>query len=166
VCSIVSTPQMVLTDRLMAGKYPNFVVAVRQIALQEGWKGFYQGWWPALAQKIPSYGLTWMFFEQLKLVFERLFKHKPSSQLNFILGALAAAASVSVMNPLDTIKTRLVMQSMTSPDAYRGIIDCGTRIFQEEGVWTFYRSLPPRLVSVVPMIAIQVSVRSSLNVDY
>lgn len=55
-CSIVSTPQMVITDRLMAGVYPSFPVAVRSILSSEGFPGFYAGWWPALAQKIPSYG--------------------------------------------------------------------------------------------------------------
>lgn len=55
-CSIVSTPQMVLTDRLMAGVYPSFAVALKSILSTEGLPGFYTGWWPALAQKIPSYG--------------------------------------------------------------------------------------------------------------
>jgi hypothetical protein len=36
---------------------------------QKGLKGFYRGWLPALVQKIPSYALTWMFFQQLKIVF-------------------------------------------------------------------------------------------------
>ena len=55
-CSIISTPQMVLTDRLMAGVYPTFPDAVNKIMATEGIFGFYRGWWPALAQKIPSYG--------------------------------------------------------------------------------------------------------------
>lgn len=55
-CSIVSTPQMVLTDRLMAGVYPTSMDAVKSIINSEGIAGFYTGWWPALAQKIPSYG--------------------------------------------------------------------------------------------------------------
>ena len=33
-----------------------------------GISGFYKGWFPALVQKIPSYALTWMFFQQIKLV--------------------------------------------------------------------------------------------------
>ena len=74
-----STPQMVLTDRLMAGLYPSLGVALTKIMAVEGPRGeldiatndgdclrracrvtlslgFYTGWWPALAQKIPSYG--------------------------------------------------------------------------------------------------------------
>ena len=46
----------VLTDRLMAGMYPSFPAAMRSIIRADGLAGFYTGWWPALAQKIPSYG--------------------------------------------------------------------------------------------------------------
>lgn len=56
VCSVVSTPQMVITDRIMAGVYPSFQSALKTILSTEGPAGFYAGWWPALAQKIPSYG--------------------------------------------------------------------------------------------------------------
>lgn len=61
---------MVLTDRIMAGVYDNFFQAVKEISFNEGYFGFYNGWFPALAQKIPSYALTWMLFQQLKLVSE------------------------------------------------------------------------------------------------
>ena len=63
------------------------------------------------------------------------------------------------MIPLDTIKTRLVTQ-LNYPDLvpYKGIIDCGKRVFQEEGMIAFYRGLSPRLISVVPMIGIQFGV--------
>lgn len=63
------------------------------------------------------------------------------------------------MIPMDTIKTRLVTQ-MNYPDLvpYKGIIDCAKRIAKEEGFRTFYRGLPPRLISVVPMIGIQFGV--------
>ncbi len=57
---------------------------------------------------------------------------------------------------MDTIKTRLVTQ-MNYPDLvpYKGIIDAAVRITKEEGFGTFYRGLPPRLISVVPMVGIQ-----------
>ena len=78
-----------------------------------------------------------MFFQQLKRIFEDVAnptlavvpnvrnsaiqstsdpvevivkRRVPNSYENFILGALAAAGGVIVMNPMDTIKTRLVTQ--------------------------------------------------------
>lgn len=62
---------MVLTDKIMAGRYDNFVSAIVNIAKNEGFLGFYRGWLPALVQKIPSYALTWMFFQQVKLVIQK-----------------------------------------------------------------------------------------------
>lgn len=38
---------------------------------------------------------------------------------------------------------------------YSGISNCFTRMLREEGVTSFYNSLSPRLVSVVPMIGVQ-----------
>ncbi len=72
---------------------------------------------------------------------------------------MASAITVTIMIPMDTIKTRLVTQ-LNYPDLkpYKGIIDAANRIAKEEGVKTFYRGLPPRLVSVVPMIGIQFGV--------
>ena len=56
-CSVVSTPQMMITDNIMAGNYPNLPEAVKGLAAQgKGLSGFYaRGWWPGLVGKIPSY---------------------------------------------------------------------------------------------------------------
>jgi hypothetical protein len=54
-CSIVSTPQMMICDNVMAGTYPNLVSATRNLMKDKGVAGFYTGWWPGLAGKIPSY---------------------------------------------------------------------------------------------------------------
>jgi Mitochondrial carrier protein len=78
------------------------------------------------------------------------------------MGCLAATTTVCIMIPMDTIKTRLVtqasMKAMAGVIPYKGIIDCAMRMAKEEGMATFYRGLPPRLVSVVPMIGIQFGV--------
>lgn len=54
-CSVVSTPQMMITDNIMAGNYPNLPAAARGLYQQRGIAGFYAGWFPGLAGKIPSY---------------------------------------------------------------------------------------------------------------
>lgn len=54
-CSIVSTPQMMITDNIMAGNYPNLPAAAAGLYSDKGVLGFYSGWWPGLVGKIPSY---------------------------------------------------------------------------------------------------------------
>lgn len=159
-CSIVSTPQMMITDNIMAGNYPNLFAATRGLYKERGIAGFYSGWFPGLAGKIPSYALTWTFFQQLKDSHSRTFKRPAKDIENSIMGCVASATTVCIMIPLDTIKTRLVTQ-VTGPstaDAYKGILDCAFRVYREEGIRTFYRGLAPRLISVVPMIGIQFGV--------
>ena len=160
ICSVVSTPQMVITDRIMAGVYDNFFLAVIAIAKAEGWRGFYRGWLPAIVQKIPSYALTWMFFQQLKLAFLAFKGRAGTSFENTLIGSFAAAGACSVMIPIDTIKTRIVTQPHGPgivPN-YDGMADCFFKVLSQEGVGAFYRALPPRLSAVMPMIGIQFSV--------
>jgi len=154
ICSVISTPQMVLTDRIMAGLYPNFFRAVLMVASSEGLVGFYTGWGPALVQKIPSYALTWMFFQQIKVAFMKFMGRAGTTLENTFLGSFAAAGACCVMIPVDTVKTRIVTQP-PGVRYYKGMFDCLNQIVQKEGVWALYRSLPPRLCSVVPMIGIQ-----------
>ena len=85
----------------------------------------------------------------------RSLTHSLTHSLTAGLGALAAAAAVCVMIPMDTVKTRLVLQGAAGEATYAGVRDCFYRIFREEGLGAFYISLLPRLASVVPMISIQ-----------
>lgn len=158
-CSVVSTPQMMITDNIMAGTYTNLGTAFVGLVGDKGIKGLYSGWWPGVAGKIPSYGLTWVFFQQLKRLQLSVMKRDPKDIENSIMGCMASATTVCIMIPMDTIKTRLVTQA-NYPDLvpYRGIIDCARRVTAEEGVKAFYRGLTPRLISVVPMIGIQFGV--------
>jgi len=57
-CSVVSTPQMMVTDNIMAGNYPNLPAAVAGLYMNGGVMGFYGGWFPGLVGKIPSYVRT------------------------------------------------------------------------------------------------------------
>jgi solute carrier family 25 S-adenosylmethionine transporter 26 len=160
-CSIVSTPQMMITDNIMAGNYPNLMSAIHGLAKTYGIRGFYAGWWPGLVGKIPSYALTWTFFQQLKQTRDRILGGTATDLENSVMGCLASTATVCLMIPMDTIKTRLVTQAgraVVAEDAYRGIVDCAVRVLREEGIGAFYRGLPPRLISVVPMIGIQFGV--------
>lgn len=103
--------------------------------------------------------MTWTFFQQLKVAQHRLSGRQATDFENTIMGCIASGTTVCLMIPMDTIKTRLVTQSTAAGAIpYKGIVDCAVRVAREEGVKSFYRGLPPRLVSVVPMIGIQFTV--------
>ena len=150
----------------MAGTYPNLYAATTGLYQNRGIMGFYAGWWPGLVGKIPSYALTWTFFQQLKRMRSMISDSPAKNYENTVMGCMASAATVCIMIPVDTVKTRLVVQSsakVLSDKAYKGIVDCAVRIAREEGVKTFYRGLAPRLISVVPMIGIQFGVYEAMK---
>lgn len=168
-CSIVATPQMMVMDNIMAGNYPNLKHAVTGLAQQNGIRSFYAGWVPGMAGKIPSYALTWTFFQQFKKTQNRLTGRQAKDFENTIMGCLASGASATIMIPMDTIKTRLVTQgtrTVGGQKAYKGIIDCAKTVLKDEGVGAFYRGLPPRLVSVVPLIGIQFTIYEFLKRNF
>ena len=76
------------------------------------------------------------------------------SLADVLVGACAASASVCLMIPLDTVKVRMTTGNLGGV-AYRNVADAIRTMLREEGAFCFYRGLPPRLLSVVPMIAIQ-----------
>jgi len=165
-CSVVATPQMMITDNIMAGNYPNLVKATQGLYAKNGIIAFYRGWWPGLVGKIPSYALTWTLFQQLKQARNRISNRPARNWENSVMGCLASGTTVCMMIPMDTIKTRLVTQSGSVAAGnipYKGIIDCAVRVAKEEGIIAFYRGLPPRLVSVVPMIGIQFGVYEAMK---
>ena len=83
----------------------------------------------------------------------------PKDIENTIMGCIASTTTVLIMTPMDTIKTRLVIQpNLPNMEPYTGIVDAAVRIGREEGILSFYRGLIPRLMSVVPMIGIQYGV--------
>ena len=110
--------------------------------------------------------MTWTFFQQLKRVRDVVSDRPAKNYENTVMGCMASTATVCIMIPMDTIKTRLVTQmsaNVVSGTPYKGIIDCAVRIAKEEGIRTFYRGLPPRLLSVVPMIGIQFGVYEAMK---
>eukprot|EP00752_Nemacystus_decipiens_P016757 g14995.t1 len=156
LCSVISTPQIVIEDRIMTGMYSNLWSGVREISRTEGLRGFYTGWSANVSQKIPSYGLTWVFYQASKRLYKRVTGRAPTATESFALGAAAAGGAVCVMIPLDTVLTRVVTQRVQAGVVpYKGVVGTLSRIVQEEGLRSMYSSLPLKLISVVPAIGIQ-----------
>jgi len=84
--------------------------------------------------------------------------HIGTSLENTLLGSGAAAGACCIMIPMDTVKTRIVMQKAGDDKLYIGMVDCLVKTVNGESIGALYRALPPRLMAVMPMIGIQFSV--------
>jgi len=99
-CSVVSTPQMMITDNIMAGNYQNLPTAIKGLAQTYGIRGFYAGWWPGLVGKIPSYALTWTLYQRIKKIRDRISDHVATDFENSAMGCIASATTVCLMIPM------------------------------------------------------------------
>ncbi|KAJ8599073.1 hypothetical protein CTAYLR_007603 [Chrysophaeum taylorii] len=154
--TLVSLPQSILIDQIMSGAKRNLADALRTI----GWKGLYPAstWRAALLSKVPSYALNWACYQQLRRWRDSLPDATAASPLeDLLIGAIASSVSTCVMIPFDTVKVRMTTKNF-GRRPYSGVRDAIVTMLKEEGLMAFYRGLPPRLLSVVPMTAIQFAV--------
>ncbi|XP_002734044.1 mitochondrial 2-oxodicarboxylate carrier-like [Saccoglossus kowalevskii] len=63
-------------------------------------------------------------------------------------GALTGIVEVSLMQPLDLIKTRFQIQGSTNdPTAYKSLADCFRTIYRLEGITSFYKGILPAILA-------------------
>jgi hypothetical protein len=67
----------------------------------------------------------------------RQFTIIPQTILNFFAGGVSGVCYWLSIMPLDIVKSRL--QADVERKIYRNIIDCAAKIYQEDGIKTFYR---------------------------
>ncbi len=73
---------------------------------------------------------------------------------------------VSLMHPLDLIKTRFQIQrGADDPTRYKSLLDCFKRIYRNEGVLSFYKGILPPILAETPKRATKVYL-FSLCVEY
>lgn len=64
-------------------------------------------------------------------------------------GGLGGIACWTVVYPVDIIKSKLQVQSAKLPE-YRGILDCGVKLYRSGGLACLYKGIGPCLVRAVP----------------
>lgn len=76
-------------------------------------------------------------------------------------GGTAGFIEVSIMHPLDLVKTRLQIQSKHVEDPlkqYHGIRDCVRKMYAREGFLAFYKGIVPPMIVETPKRATKVSI--------
>ncbi|KAK5643531.1 hypothetical protein RI129_007376 [Pyrocoelia pectoralis] len=76
-------------------------------------------------------------------------------------GASAGFVEVSIMHPLDLIKTRLQIQTAkpnanpNDPNYYTGIMDCVKKMYKHEGMGSFWKGIIPPIMAETPKRALK-----------
>lgn len=81
----------------------------------------------------------------------------------FIAGACAGGFSQTVIYPLEVLKTRLALRRTGQ---YSGIADAALKIYEHEGLRSFYRGYVPNMLGIIPYAGIDLAVYETLKKKY
>jgi len=112
--------------------------------------GLFQGMGSVLLREIPQFAVYYPCYELTKLSLSSVIQNEILVQ--FLSGGIAG--TVQWLPPIyctDVIKSRM---QTAPPGFYKGIIDCASRIYAEEGFRVFFRGFSPAMMRAFPLHAI------------
>lgn len=129
--------------------YPSTMAAIQRIWTTEGLWGFYRGVSASVIRTTAGSAAQLSSYEWAKSVIARELNVRPDLASVHLASALVGGIwACLVMNPFDVIMTRLYNQKGST--LYRGVLDCGWRTVQQEGVLALWKGLAPHFVRVGP----------------
>lgn len=110
--------------------------------------GLFQGFSSVVLREVPQFAVYYPTYEILKGTF--LEEGLNSTVAQFLAGGLAGCIQwLPPIYCIDVVKSRM----QTAPRGYyRGVSDCVTRIFKEEGVATFFRFINVTIVDHISLL--------------
>ncbi|KAJ6640847.1 Calcium-binding mitochondrial carrier protein SCaMC-1 [Pseudolycoriella hygida] len=128
-----------------------------------GVRSFWRGNGINVLKIAPETAIKFAAYEQVK----RMIRQNESRQMTiyerFVAGACAGVFSQTVIYPFEVLKTRLALRKTGQ---YKGIADATVKIFQAEGVRSFYRGYIPNLLGIIPYAGIDLAVYETLKKKY
>jgi len=131
-----------------------------------GLRGMYTGVAACLLRDVPFSAIYFTTFANMKkaVLLNWVEPGKDITLLHrFICGCGAGCVSAFVVTPADVIKTRLQAKASAGTVAYKGILDCSSRIWKEEGFRAFFKGSVPRMLIVSPLFGITLTVYEGLQ---
>lgn len=141
--SLVWVPADVVKQRVQLSADKSSWEAAKRVLATEGPRGFYRGYWAALATYGPFVSIYFATYERLKSFFS-----SPDSVIpQVICGSTAAVFASGITNPLDVVKTRVQVDSLPALQVFRTLI-------REEGVKALSKGMLARMSWIAPSCAI------------
>ncbi|KAI9257998.1 mitochondrial carrier domain-containing protein [Phascolomyces articulosus] len=163
--------RMCTTTQYTPDAYTGLWNGLTRLAREEGIRGLYRGMVPALFG-VSHGAIQFMAYEEMKKWRNDQLKMQglsPDDEQNAklsnmeYLGMAASSKVVATVTtyPYQVLRSRL--QDRSTRDAYKGVIDCITKIHAAEGYIGFYKGLAPNIIRVLPGTCITFLVYENLT---
>ena len=150
------TSSLLRAKGLPAPASQSFATVVRDL----GFPGVYRGASACLLRDVPFSAIYFASYAGIKeflldFLVEKELEPRLTATDILLVGTLAGIPATLITQPADVIKTRL--QSIPRPgevEYTKGIRDCATQIYQQEGWQAFWRGAWPRVLRIAPQFGI------------
>ncbi|XP_066473428.1 solute carrier family 25 member 48 [Tiliqua scincoides] len=132
--------------------YRGPIHCVCTILRQEGLPGLYRGSLAMILRDLPGYCLYFIPYALLCRWITPDGHLSPSPFSVWMAGGIAGAISWGTATPMDVVKCRLQADGVFL-NKYRGVIDCISQSYRNEGLKVFFRGLTVNMVRGFPMCA-------------
>ncbi|XP_069825745.1 solute carrier family 25 member 48 isoform X1 [Dendropsophus ebraccatus] len=137
---------------LCQSNYNGPVHCVNCILRKEGLWGMYRGAGAMLLRDVPGYCLYFIPYIYLSEWLKLEHHTTPSALSVWLAGGIAGAISWGTATPMDVVKSRLQADSLYNRK-YRGVRDCITQSYYNEGIQVFFRGITVNAIRGFPMSA-------------
>jgi len=127
---------------------------VQMYKTEGGFLALYRGIVPTVAGVAPYVGLNFMIYESVRHYMTPEGQANPGSIGKLCAGAISGAVAQTCTYPLDVLRRRFQINTMTGMGyRYKGIFDAIRVIVSQEGVRGLYKGITPNLLKVAPSMA-------------
>lgn len=151
------TPVEVIKQRLQVygSPYKNAFHCALTVFRKEGIFAFYRSYTTQLTMNIPSQCTNFIVYEAFRKNLNPGGQYDPRTHI--LAGAAAGIASSAVTTPLDVAKTLLNTQEATvraEQHHIQGMLNALKIIYQQSGIFGYFKGLWPRIIYQMPATAI------------
>lgn len=139
----IAQPTDVVKVRMQAKsgtKYHSSLHAYRTIYRMEGMAGLWSGLGPNVARNSIVNAAELVCYDTIKDLLMRKLLMPDNLGTHFTAAFSAGFVATVVASPIDVIKTRIMNSRVGT---YNGMIDCGKKLFSENGMAAFYKGFTP-----------------------
>ncbi|KAK2142548.1 hypothetical protein LSH36_940g01003 [Paralvinella palmiformis] len=139
------------------------VVGVLKKMIGEGGvKSLWRGNGTNVLKIAPESAIKFAAYEQIKKFFTGK-SNETTIVERFASGSMAGAIAQTCIYPMEVIKTRL---AVSKSGQYKGILDCGLKIFKENGAKALFKGYIPNLIGIIPYAGIDLTIYETLKQWY
>ncbi|KAM4748736.1 solute carrier family 25 member 48 [Rhinophrynus dorsalis] len=132
--------------------YKGPVHCLNTIIKQEGVAGVYRGAGAMILRDVPGYCLYFIPYTVISESLTSDHHTAPNAFCVWLAGGIAGAISWGTATPMDVVKSRLQADGVYT-NKYKGVTDCISQSYQNEGVKVFFRGITVNAVRGFPMSA-------------